>query len=161
MDSAQEFPPQSSQLQPTERTEPRVTNEATNQRPSNDLGGGQEELVRESFRCSTPDHSKNQLPLYQVSSTTPVVRRIASYRHFLPSAAPARGRVSAREMGVYLAIELDRVKPIRIVDLPNIVFPNSSLPFPVDENLLQQLDTVWNSQKKVLNPPIAYTEQAI
>ena len=95
MDSAQEFPPQLSQLQPTECTEPQVTNEATNQQPSSDLGGGQEELVRESFCCSTPDHSKNQLPLYQVSSTTPVVRRIVSYRHFLPSAAPAWGRVSA------------------------------------------------------------------
>ena len=31
----------------------------------------------------------------------------------------------------------------------------------MDENLLQQLNTVWNSQKKVLNPPVAYTEQAI
>lgn len=145
---------QPSQLQPA--------NEAINQQSNGvDLGGEEEELSRESSHpCGTPDRSKNQ-SLYEIPSTTPVIRRIASYRHFLPSAAPKRERILAREMGDYLAIELDNVKPTNIIDLPNIIFPDSSLPFPVNEGLLRQLKDVWNPRKKVLIPPIAYTEAGI
>ena len=64
-------------------------------------------------------------------------------------------------MGDYLTIELDGVKPTKIIDLPNIIFPDSCLPFPVNEDLLWQLKSVWNPQKKVLIPLAAYTEIGI
>ena len=154
MDSPQDFPPGPSR--PSHRQATKSSNRQSN---IIDLGGVQ---TRESLSLSgTPDRSKNQPALYQVPSSTPVIRRIASYRHYLPSAAPKRGNVSAREMGTYLAIELDGLRPTKIVDLPNIIFPDSCLPFTVDETLLQQLGDVWDAQKKVLFPPVAYTEVAV
>jgi hypothetical protein len=108
---------------------------------------------------SSPDPSNDPV-LYQIPSSTPIVRRIASYRHYLPSAAPKRGNVGAREMGTYLAIELNRLKPTKVVDLPNVVFPDSCLPFVVNEELLRKLK-VWKPRKKILVPPAAFTEAAI
>jgi len=111
---------------------------------------------------STPDPSNDPGPvLYQIPSSTPVIRRIASYRHHLPSAAPKRGNIGAREMGTYLAIELNKHKPTQIVDLPNVVFPDSCLPFPVNEELLRKLKGIWSPRKKMLVPPAAATESAI
>jgi len=149
---------QSSQLQPTEPPKPAINQQST----GISLEEEPEELAREPFSSNhTCDHSKNQSATYQVPSNTPMVCQVASFRHFLPSAAPAWGRVSAWEMVAYLAIELNGVKPTKIVNLPNMIFPNSSLPFPVDESLLLQLKNVWDLENRVLNPPVAYTEEAI
>ena len=138
-------------------------NEAIDQQPSGiGLGGAQVELVQDSLpSCSTPDPFKIQRALYQVPSLTPRIRRVASYRHPLPEGAPKRGKVTAREMGAYLAIELNKVKPTKIITLPQIVFPDSSLPFPVDEDLLEKLTDVWDEENKVLIQPTAYTEDGI
>jgi len=57
-------------------------------------------------------------------------------------------------MGNYLAIELEKVKPIPILNLPSITFPDSSLPFAINEALLVSLGRkVWNSHANVLVPP--------
>jgi hypothetical protein len=64
-------------------------------------------------------------------------------------------------MGAYLAIELNKVKPTKIITLPQIVFPDSSLPFPVDEELLEKLTNVWDEDNKVLIQPTAYIEDGI
>ena len=42
-------------------------------------------------------------------------------------------------MGNYLAIELDKITPIPILNLPSIIFPDSLLPFPVNEALVTSL----------------------
>jgi Fungal protein kinase len=161
MESTQQFHQSSQQpfqLQPTNPLNPTMNQQST----SIDLEEGPENSDRESFPPSgTPDRSKRQSAAYQVPSTTPVIRRITSYRHFLPAAAPARERVTAREMGVYLAIELDGLKATKIVSLPDMVFPDTCLPFPVDESLLSKLENVWDPAKKVLDPPLAYTEEAV
>jgi len=161
MESTQQFHQSSQQpfqLQPTN-----PLNLAMNQQSTSiDLEEEPENSDRESFPPSgTPDRSKRQSAAYQVPSTTPVIRRITSYRHFLPAAAPARERVGAREMGVYLAIELDGLDATEIVNLPKRVFPDTSLPFPVDEGLLSKLRNVWDREKKILHPPLAYTEEAV
>ena len=57
-------------------------------------------------------------------------------------------------MGKYLAIELDKVMPIPISNLPSIILPNSLLPFSIDECLLISLKKkVWNTRENVLVPP--------
>ena len=53
----------------------------------------------------------------------------------------------------YLAIELDKVAPIPISHLPSIIFPDSSLPFSIDELLMSLGKKVWNARKNVLVPP--------
>jgi hypothetical protein len=128
---------------------------------SND--GHQPELVEayvESLQEITPDNLQPpSLPLYQYPSATPVKRRVASYRHILPIGSP---NVPAREMGDYLAIELDRIPPIRIVNLPSIIFPDSLLPFPINEALVTSLgNKIWSTRRKVLRPPSYLTEVAV
>jgi hypothetical protein len=124
-------------------------------------GGVRRELDRESVPPRTPHRHRNQVALFQIPSSTPLVRRIASYRHYLPSTAPKRANVPAREMGAYLAIELDNLTPIKIAELPQTIFPDPSLPFPVDTNLLQKLSNVWNPRTKKLFPPASYTERDV
>jgi Fungal protein kinase len=105
----------------------------------------------------TPENSQPaSAALYEYPSSTPVKRRIASYRHFLPLGSP---NILARDMGNYLAIELEKVAPIQILNLPSIVFPDSSLPFNIDETLLASLGRkVWNPRKNVLVPPAGLSE---
>ena len=99
----------------------------------------------------TENSQHASVALYQYPSSTPIKRRIASYRHFLPLGSP---NVPAQQMGKYLAIELDKVAPIPISNLPSIIFPDSSLPFSIDERLLISLGKkVWNARKNVLVPP--------
>ena len=114
----------------------------------------------ESVQGITSDNY--QLPsvsLHQYPSATPVKRRVASYRQFLPLGSP---NVPAKEMGNYLAIELDKIAPIPIVNLPSIVFPDSLLPFPVNEALIASLGyKIWSTSHKILKPPKRLTEVAV
>ena len=116
----------------------------------------------ESVQEMTSTSDNFQLPsvsLHQYPSSTPVKRRIASYRHFLPLGSP---NVPAKEMGNYLAIELDKIAPISIVNLPSIVFPDSLLPFTVDEALINSLGyKIWNARRQTLKPPKKLTEVAV
>ena len=65
-------------------------------------------------------------------------------------------------MGNYLAIELKKVKPIPILNLSSITFPNSSLPFAVNEPLLVSLrKKIWNSHANVLVPPKGLSEDRV
>ena len=65
-------------------------------------------------------------------------------------------------MGDYLAIELDRILPIPIVNLPSIIFPDSLLPFPVNEALVTSLgNKIWSTRRKVLRPPSYLMEVAV
>ena len=65
-------------------------------------------------------------------------------------------------MGNYLAIKLNQIMPIPIVNLPSIMFPDSLLPFSVNEVLVTSLgNKIWNSHKKVLRPPESLTEVSI
>ena len=45
--------------------------------------------------------------------------------------------------------------------LPNIIFPDSSLPFPLNTALLNKLKQFWDPIKKKVIPPAAYTEKSI
>jgi hypothetical protein len=160
MVSAEDFAPGG---QPSHQQSTGPMNEAIDQQ-SNDIdlpGGVRKELAGESVPPSTPNRHRNPASLYQIPSSTPVVRRIASYRHHLPSAAPKRANVTAREMGAYLAIELDNLQPTKIAELPQIIFPDPSLPFAVNMDLLQKLSNVWDPQTKKLFPPVTYTEHAV
>ena len=65
-------------------------------------------------------------------------------------------------MGNYLAIKLDKITPIPIVNLPSIVFPNSLLPFPVNEALIASLGyKIWSTCHKILKPPKRLTEVTV
>ena len=115
------------------------------------------EVDVEGVKETTPENSQPaSAALYEYPSLTPVKRRIASYRHFLPLGAP---NILARDMGNYLAIELEKVSPIPIFNLPSVVFPDSSLPFPIDEALLVSLgDEVWDPDSNTLAPPLGLSE---
>ena len=64
-------------------------------------------------------------------------------------------------MAMYIAIECNHDKSILIRTLPSHVFPDSSLPFPVNANLLSKLEGLWDLKKMQLAPPKAYTEVAV
>jgi hypothetical protein len=64
-------------------------------------------------------------------------------------------------MGIYLGIKLAKARPTPIVTLPNIIFPDSSLPFPLNTALLNKLKQFWDPIKKKVIPPAAYTEKII
>ena len=116
-------------------------------RDSDELGTNHQSLPEE-----TPSRHAKQLALYEYPSSTPVKRRITSYHP-----TEKRGGVNARRMGDLLAIELEN-KPTAILGLSRVVFPDSSLPFAVDDKLLESLVDVWNQRKKLLRPPKSFTE---
>jgi hypothetical protein len=118
------------------------------------------EVDVEGVRKVTPENSQPaSAARYEYISSTPVKRRVVSHRHFLPIGSP---NILARDMGNYLAIELERVSPVPIFNLPSLVFPDSSLPFPVDEALLVSLgDQVWDPHSNTLVPPQRLSEISI
>ena len=134
---------------------------ALNQHSSN--SGYQPESANvniESIQETTPDNFQPlSVSLYQCPSSTPVKHRIASYQHFLPLGSP---NIPAQEMANYLAIKLDKIVPIPILNLPSIIFPDSLLPFPINEALVTSLgNKIWSSHKKILKPPKMLTEIAV
>ena len=88
-----------------------------------------ETLVYDGICVSNPIFDSRQGSQLSVHhpSTVGLQCRIASFRHSLPSATPRRDQVSIREMSNYLAIELQKAKPTPTLNLPSVIFPNSSL----------------------------------
>jgi hypothetical protein len=65
-------------------------------------------------------------------------------------------------MGKFLAIELEKKIPTDIPQLPSLIFPDSSLPFAVNEEFLKSLGkTVWNSRRNILVHPEGLLEEQV
>jgi hypothetical protein len=60
-----------------------------------------------------------------------------------------------------LEIELEKSRTTWSLNLPSIIFPDSSLPFPVNVALLHSLQEIWDLRNKMLMPPIGLTEPLV
>jgi len=108
---------------------------------------------------SAPFDSGNSA-IHQYVSNTPMARRITTFRQYLFPSVPKKN-ISSKTMAMYLAIERNHVEPIQILTLPNVIFPDSLLPFVVDAALLGKLQDFWDPTQQTLKPPTTYTEASV
>ena len=121
-----------------------------------------ESSALEGNALQDPNVSNNESPLYQYYSNTPMAKRVSSFRwQYGHAGIVPKQKLSSKAMGIYLGIELAKARPTPIVILPNIIFPDSSLPFPLNTALLDKLDQFWDPIKKKVIPPAAYTEKSV
>ena len=129
---------------------------------------GLQESHRDSEFCM--DESKS-VPLgnlppamgqaHQYTSISPMAQCISSFHKFFLPFNIAKQNIDSQTMAMYITIERNHDKSILIPTLPSHIFPNSSLPFPVNANLLSKLEGLWDPKKIQLAPPKAYTEVAV
>jgi len=111
-----------------------------------------EALDIETWRMDNPiaGNSAFNPQICQHPSTIPMNRRVASLRHCFTALA--------LDMVNCFEIEL---APTFSLNLPSAIFPDSSLPFAIDEALLRSLQGIWDSGNKMLISPKGLTEPLV